>query len=268
MATYKMTMLLELATNVGGASEGHRLAGWSEGVYAISTDFAAARASFQNLCQKRAALLGTGGSVVGQRYQLIDPTGRTQTEARIYKGSTLLTDAPQVALTFTVPAKNSPNVRRFTLRGAVDSIVVEGEYQPGPNTPAKLNAFVFALSGFRFRASNLQAPIVPIGSIAADGTFVLQQPLTYAVNDYLNVSRARNAQQQSFSGRFHVGIRTDAQNGKFSNWFNGATLGGTAQPDTTIYPEFDVAPNPTPKVVVRKVGRPFGGYRGRASTRA
>ena len=268
MATYKCTMILEQRTNLSNTAQGYRIGGWSEGVYAQEAEFGVLQTNFLELCRRRANLLSLGGAVVGQRYQLIDPSGRTVSTARRYPGINLDGDVPQMALTFVLSALSSPNVRRFVLRGTPDSVVFEGEYRPNATYPGFITAFVNELPNFRFRANNLQLTPVPLSSIAGDGTFVLQLPLTYAVNDYFNVSRAKNSSDQSFSGRFHVETKVDSQHGKFSNWPHGVTIGGTVKLDQIIYPIISAAGPISPKAIVRKVGRPLGGYRGRASARA
>lgn len=268
MATYKCIAKFDLGTNRSGASSGRRIGGWTEGVYSQSSDFAALRVSFEELCRRRANLLPLGATIFGQRYQLIDPTGRTVSTTVIFPGSTWATDVPQMCLNFAVPAASTPNVRNFCLRGLPDTLVKEGEYLPDPDYSFALDVWKAQLAPFRFAASTLSNGPIAINSIAGDGTFVLQQPLTYAANDYLNVSRAKNSGGQSFNGRFWVKVRTDAQNGQFGNWPHGATLGGTVRLDDTIYPLFDSTATITPKVGQRKVGRPLNGYRGRASNRA
>lgn len=267
MATFKCTMLFTLATNRSNGSIGKRVAGWSESVYSQTSDFAALRTSFVNLCQKRAALLARGASIVGQRYQMIDPRGRATVNGQQFAGNYGDSDVPQMSLTFVVPSASSPNNRRFTLRGLSDIFVVEGEYKPSAFINQVIADFVAALATFRFRATNLTNEPVPISTIAGDGTFVLQQPLTFAVNDYLNVSRVRVSGGTN-SDRYHVSVATDTQHGKFSDWSLGAGTGGTARLDTIIYPLFDGTAQVDPVVVTRKVGRPINGYRGRASTRA
>lgn len=268
MAKFKMTAIFRQVTNTGGASQGNRIAGWSESLYRESNDFPLARAAFENWCNIRTFLLGSGASITGQRYELIDPEGRTQTASRVFRGTTILCDVPQAALTFTVPALSSPHVRRFTLRGCQDGLIVEGEYQP---TPASTNAFallVRAMNGFAIRVANLTAPFVAIMSVDATGNFVLASPLTFGVGDKVTVKNVKQGSQKVPTNDFFILARTDDRHGQFSNWTAGVCYEGAMRPQLVTYQQLDSTVTVTPQATVRKVGRPLSGYVGRAHKRA
>lgn len=266
MAVIKCTSLFQLTTNSSGASQGSRVAGWSEGLL-FSGTASDAIDKFNNLCIGRAAMLATSAAIVGQRYQLIDPSGRTQTARNRYPGTLGSADVPQMGCTFTMQAQSSLNVRRFTFRGLPDQYAVEGEFKPD-------SVFVYAFALWRsrvaffgFKCLNLGLATVPVTSIAADGTFVLQQPLAFIGNDYLHIRGATDVSGNVHNGRFHVQTATDSQHGKFDNWVGLATLGGNAKPDAYIFQTFNAATASTPTLTLRKAGRPFDQYRGRASVR-
>lgn len=267
MAIIKCISLFQLGTNPSGGSRGSRIGGWSESVL-FSGVFADAVTRFNNYCEKRAAMLANSAAVVGQRYQLIDPEGRTQTAARRFQGTLGACDVPQMAVTFTVPASGSPNIRRFVLRGLPDGYAVEGEFAPTPAFDLAFGLWKTTLTYFGFQCLNLLATTVPVTSIAADGTFVLQKPIVFAPNDYLSISRARDVSGNTHNGRFHVQTMTDTQHGKFDDWVGLATLGGTARPDAYLFQGFNAPQASEPTLTLRKVGRPFTPYRGRASARA
>jgi hypothetical protein len=268
MATFKCTIQMNLTTNLQGTAQGSRVGGWSESVYAQETEFATVKANFETLCLYRAGLLSSGAAVVGQRYQLIDPTGRSTTTGRRFPGLGDISDVPQMAVAFKLASKTTPNARRFVLAGIPDQVAYEGEYKPYPNFSSNLALFVWGLRNFRFRASNLSTSRVPLSSVSSQGVFVLQQPLVYDVNDYLTVSRAEAGSGETISGRFHVKAKVDAQNGTFSLWPTTATVRGTVKPDEVFYPLLDERTVYSPQITVRKIGRPSGGYRGRASRHA
>lgn len=268
MAVFKLIAIFEQVTNLSGDSIGHRIAGWSEGVYGVSGNFPLLRTQFEALCEARAPLLGTGSSIVGQRYELIDPIGRTQTGARRFTPSFEKSDVPQMALTFVVNALNTPHVRRFTLRGLRDGLAEEGEYKPTANSPAAISAFVRALSPFSMRASNLQTPYVPLLGVDAVGNFTMAQPLTYAVGDRVTVKGAKTSLGTVPTQAYYVEARTDATHGKLGNWVAGVAIEGAVRGQLVSYPTFDPNTPIAPQITVRKAGRPLGGYRGRASKRA
>jgi hypothetical protein len=176
-----------------------------------------------------------------------------------------------MALMFSMFSSTGLNARRFTLRGLPDEYVFEGEFKPTPAATSNFRTYCNRLKNFNMRATRKDTAGAPITSIATDGTFILQQALAFAANDYLNITGVKII-GGSTSGRFHVSTFTDNQHGKLSNWVAGAGIGGAAKLDEQFYPAFEdtaaAARWPNAKVVVRKVGRPFGGYSGRASRRA
>lgn len=174
-----------------------------------------------------------------------------------------------MALQFYLPAVGVPNIRRMCLRALPDARVVEGEWFPTSTFRTALGGFINNLSLFRFRANNLELDEIPIASISPTGLFVLQQPFTFAVNNYVNILGVKTATGASVSGRFVITARTDSQNGTLGQWVAGAGLGGRIRQDQIIYPAYVGSSDIEGfKVVVRKVGRPFGQYVGRQSKRA
>lgn len=267
MAVYKATMIFQQTSNAGGTAANTRSGGWSESLYWQGSDLALLKQQFLQLCNIRSWMLSNAGLIVGQRYQRIDPLGAAFSSGQRFSGNIQLSDQPQVAITFTVPGLGVPNARRFTLRGIADARVQEGEYVPSAAFTGNLAAFVRKLGNFCFRAKNQVIDKIPLSSVAADGTFVLQQPLTYALNDYLNLSEVLISTNYRVGGRFHVKTRTDDQHGIISGWIYPAGTGGFVKLDELIFPGFDFNAEVTPIACVRKVGRPSSGYRGRASAR-
>jgi len=271
MSLFKCTALFSLVTNTDGTAKGNRQGGWSESVYFDGLE-ANLVSRFEALCARRALLLGTATDLIGQRYQKIDPVGRAVQGSKRFPGQNVLeNDVPQMALMFNMFSTTGLNSRRFTLRGLPDEYVHQGEWKPTPSATSNFNQYCNALAPFSMKASRKDTAKAPLVSIAVDGTFILQQPLAFAANDYLTVSGAKVIGGTA-NGRFHVQTFTDTQHGKFSNWVSGASIGGEVKLDETFYPAFENTATtgafPNPKVVVRKVGRPFGGYVGRASRRA
>lgn len=270
MAIFKATMIFELSTNGNGGAQTTRVGGWSESYY-YSGSLATLQGNFGGLCSNRAALLPNSARITGQRYQSIDPPAASGTQGRVFPGFLGENDVPQLALYIRVPAIGVSNVRPLVLRGLPDVQCFDGEFQPTPTFRTNLAVFLESLSflQFRFKATDKTQAQVGVETIAGDGTFTLQDSLTFAVGTAINIRRARNSRGETLEGRFKVLTATDDKHGKFAVWGdNGAWTGGLAQLDATIYPLCaDVSLNPGAKSIVRKVGRPSGGYRGRSRHR-
>src|SRR5262249_23725523 len=91
---------------------------------------------------------------------------------------------------------------------------------------------------------------------------------TIGVNAMVRVMRSLDSSRNLRGGRFHVSavsgntISIDAP-----SWTFGSTTGGTVRVDAVVYPNVDSANTAAGRIVTRRVGRPFFGYRGRRSKR-
>ena len=276
---FKMTMLMQLATNVSDPTAvARRLGGWSESWYWEG-------ASIQDLyiymfggqigvgegiggfCPARAALLPNGASMVGQRIQQVDPVGQSQSLSRNFPGTAAIAaDVPQMALLCTIPGKNVKNIRRTILRGIPDARVVEGEFSPSNAFVAAVNLFFDALNNWRFRGVDLAQPNLPI--ITIDATGVIQMGALsagFAVNDLVKVLRSHSAANDPVGGVFMVESIPSATSIKVRNWTAGACTGGTVRKHAFVYPIVDGDNCSIGRIVTKRVGRPFTQYRGRRS---
>lgn len=278
----KCTMLFQLATNLDFPSlPSRRLAGWSESWYFPGSSIPSAiqftngigpfgPIALQGLCPARAALLPPGAAIVGQRFQVVSPTGPSQTLGQIFPGSEgEAADIPQQALLITVPSTNANNIRRSTLRGIPDARVVEGEFQNTPSFNGALNTFFNTLGNFLFRGRDLSQSTVNIVSISPLGVVTCEANIPFLVNDMVRVLRTRTADGDLVGGRFQV-----ASVGPGSNVFTllawtppEATTGGRVRKDAIVYVAIDSTRIAVNRCVTRRVGRPFTQYRGRRSRR-
>jgi len=269
MAVFKATMLLTLATNVSSGSSGKRIGGWSESWYDVDDSLVNTQRFFLRLCQKRAAMLPVGAAVIGQRYQAIDPVGGSVTSHRVYPGLQAANDVPQMSVQYSLPARATPNIRLVTLRGLPDDNAIEGEFKPTPEYQRALTAFNAEVDGWYFRGRNLQLDEIPVVSVAVDGTFVLGADLTFSAGTLLRFFKLKETSfDTTVSGLWRVNVRTDARHGTLYNWSSGQREGGGVRVEGIVYPQINGNVTVTPKVTVRKVGRPSDLYRGRASNRA
>lgn len=246
-----------------------RVAGWSESWY-FDGDVLAAETPAQRLCEARAAILPSNSKIIGQRYQVIG--GMSRTSSLIFPGTTRLgNDVPQMALLCRVVAIGTANKKLFTLRGLPDNYVVAGELAAVDQlVPAVRNYLTnVSILGFRFRGRTLTNPQVNILSVAADGTFQLTADLIYNQGDYLTMMRVKDVFGRSVKGSFYVLTKTDARNGRFASWPAGVAVGqnGRVRKLEYQYPQIAGVGSQYLRVVVRKVGRPFDLYHGRAPAR-
>lgn len=270
MVMTKCTLLIESrSANSQADATRSRIAGWSESWYDEGPFSETKRAYTISLAQKRAALLPTGSSVVGQRYQEVDPIGASSTGSRVFAGGAgLQADIPQMALLLRIPGVGVKNFRPFYLRGLPDARVNEGEYSPSSIYTNKLIQFLLELEQWNFRGRNLAATTVPILTIDNAGVFQLEADSAIAVNDMVRVLRTNLATGGQFGGRFRVSAKPTARTGTLADWTAGPAAGGRIRADSIIYPVVPGGLKPEDvisRVVTRKVGRPFAGYSGRDS---
>lgn len=269
MPTYKATALFGYSSGGPGTTAMRRQAGWSESMYWQGSDVDAMKRAFRNYCSKRAGLLPGSSRILGQRYQRVDPKGAAMTESQVFDGfqSDLSQDLPQVAALFTVPGIGVTNVRKFTYRGLPDDVVTFGEFS-SPIALFNIQNCVRAMQGFSFKARRQDLQQQSIIGISQLGVFTLQNDLTFAVGDTLRVTNTKTAEGKTVNGEFPVTAKVDAKTGTFGNWKEPTCTGGRVGQTTYVYPLLDHTATVTPKAVTRKVGRPFGGFVGRASRRS
>lgn len=272
MANWKLTMIMQ-ATTLGDVQ---RIGGWSESVYWDNMNSTVVR-DFLTLCQKRAALLGAQGAVVGQRYQQVNPVGGSSTGGNIFPspwpagnipgtGSTAgSSDLPQVALLCKARASGAANIRNVIIRGLPDDVVFQGRYSPWPAYNTALQDYFRELAGWQFRAHDLTQQRLPITSIDGAGVMILSQPATFAVNDVVSVQRTQGGSKPG--GNFAVATVTSSTQFTLRGWNLGEVTGGQAQKFVVTYPIIVANGITLSRAIVRKVGRPFFAWRGRRSKR-
>ena len=283
----KCTLLFQQASgqfSFGVIGEGfpqtdHRVAGWSESYYYDGPGGADlfARVTGQglgagstSLCEARARLLPVQSGIVGQRYQQLDPKGRSQSGASRFPGSSgILNDVPQMALLCKIPTSDGLRIRQLVLRGIPDARVVNGEYQASQQFRADLQNFFNVLSGFSMRSLGLGLTNSKTGSIDASGLFTSSFDLpVYAVGDRIRFENFQNATGQRFFGNSTVkSVGPGPNQLVVQNWTLGALTGGRIFRYDPSYPFLDGSLASISRIVVRKVGRPFDQYRGRSSNR-
>jgi len=264
----KCTALFAYNSNVSGINTTlRRSGGWSEGIYYDGTAAQAASA-FIDWCALRAQLLPKGTAIIGQRYQVVD--GGSSTSGRLFPGNVAYAaDVPQAGVMLTAEAANGVNVRRWTYRGIPDIMTTEGEYVPTPTFKTLLrNAAQFATGGaWRFRARVLDNPLYELVSITEAGVLTLYSDSDFQVGDVLRMFKVTDENDNSVTGTFKVAVRTTAGIFTLAHWPGKVAISGAVRKETLDFFQINGTTLSDGKLVVRKVGRPFGGYRGRASVR-
>lgn len=269
MPVTKCTMLLEVLTKPDDPNARiRRVGGWSESWYWDDVLSASKLAAFNELCQARANLLGLGGRVKGQRFQLVDPSGSAQTQGRVFASNrTEQTDQPGVALQLAIKGTGVTNVRRSHLRGIPDAMVKGGEWTPEGDFNLTLNHFLVKLSAWKFRARDLSQPRVLVNNITSGGVVTFFSDLALAVGDRVTFNKVQDTSGNRFRGTFRVGVASTLRQVTLIGWPYGDVTGGTAQKLVIIYPAMPRSGMVAEKISFRKVGRPFDQFRGRRSKR-
>jgi hypothetical protein len=276
----KVTLLMQATTALSRPNFPlHRVGGWSESYYYDGpggTDLFARvtgqglRRGSTSLCDARARLLAGGAAIVGQRYQFVDPVGRTQTGAAQFPGwAGVLNDIPQMALLCKIATVNGLKQRLLILRGIPDSLVVEGEYNPVPIYDLALDRFFRVLAAFSMKQNSAGRPVT-VNNITSEGLVTLRVPrsTTLEVGMTIIITDAQPAAGRPVTGAFVVeSLGPLANQFKLVGWPYGAATGGTAQRRTYVYPLFDNESASVSRIISRKVGRPSVGYVGRHSNR-
>jgi hypothetical protein len=275
--TIKFTMLLQANTAISSPTAPvHRIAGWSESWYYPGTSLQSCLAaafggvtgllsSSLGLVPARAGLLPLGCSVVGERVQVVDPPGLSQSLASVYPGNPAFFEGyPSIALLAKIPGVGVRNIRRVLLRALPSAVVVEGEYTPNVLFAAQLALFTQALAGWQFRGRDLAQPLFHVLTISAAGAVQCQENVPFTVGQAVRVLRSRDVTGDLRGGRFVVST-TGPLSSQFTipGWPFGACTGGTVRADAVVYPAVDTSNPLTGRAVTKKVGRPFFQFRGR-----
>lgn len=291
MAVFKATIVLQIATNVDQPNDPiRRIGGWTESWYWEGTTLQALLGKLgvqaggvvdggdfgrQGLLGARANLLGKGGAVVAVRVQGVDPVGPSQVLSVSFPGSVdFQTDQPTTALLYTIPGVGVRNIRRHLLRGIPDAMSLQGEFAPSNAYNTALRAYFTALADFRFRGRDLATTAIKIIDIKRDaspattGTARLEVPYTGALNDMVRILKASKSDGDFYSAVHQVtGVADSGRQLTLYNWPNFGVKGGKLRKEGILYPAIDSANIAVGRLVTRRVGRPFVGYRGRRSKR-
>ena len=186
-----------------------------------------------------------------------------------YPGSPGLTaDQPQTGLTISLTSGDASNTARTVLRGIPDEMVEGGEYSPEGTFKTNVQKLMdeFTDKGWKFAGRVLSNPTVNIVSIA--GNVVTLQG---AIGAVANVSSVRFLNAKVDGGASISGAYLVTGVAGLTVTLAGYTGGNMSVPSGKMRVDqvnvFDITDAEPSRICVRKVGRPFEGYRGRQSSR-
>jgi hypothetical protein len=178
------------------------------------------------------------------------------------------TDIPQMALLTRIPSFNGEHIRPYIIRGIPDQLVVDGEFRPTADYNTALTALFRTLGLYQMRVVVRVAAPQQIASIDASGKIIFN-----AVRPNIPVGGIIHLVEVMVAGRTISGPFVVAALGPESlamtvnGWTFGVGLGGQGLQSSVSYDPLDGTKATVGRIIVKKVGRPFVAYRGRASTR-
>lgn len=272
MALVRLTLLFHHQSSDTGSPNAPpvRVAGWSESFYYDDTT---PGVDVSGLMATRAALLPQGAFIVGQRYQFADGSSRSDTR-RVNSNTGLSVDVPQMSLLCSARNLELQSTRRFMIRGLPDAWVVNGELVSGPDGRSVrtrlVNYFDALGSGFSWKARNPGGAEADVATITNPGLATVLQDLPAFIGTLLRAKRVKDIYGRSVNGTFRVGTDPVPLSKVFPlvGWPNTAVVGkGKLQIATFRQVPFVLKDITFSRVVVKKVGRNFFQYRGRAPKR-
>jgi len=272
VAFFKYTMIFNFGSGINDTNQAPiRLGGWSESYYSATTS-GTIDTSFVNLITVRLGICPRGTSVTRWRVQQLDPVGPSSLRrVQLSAPNTWLSDVPQMALKvpFQAGSGSSQFIREF--RGIPDVQITSGEYTPTAPFNTALVGFLNSLRSSVFSALRRDRDQLQyrVQSISAQGVVVMIEPFV-PVADGLRVQVIRSI--NPLTGRrfgYFATVRTNVDNSNFTIAGEKvkASNFGTIRVAASGLAGFGGPQINSIEAVVRKVGRPFKAYSGRASRR-
>lgn len=280
----KVSFLFQVTTqvNVPDSAIPHS-GGWSESHWSGFDSFVSLP-TLTTVLQARRNLLPVECSIVGVRqgkFTLVGNKllpGGTSNLKVVYPGNpTYNVNLPQDSLEMAASAIGSINASRFRIGALPDSVVLRGEYAPTTAYKSLVTQFGNALTresiGWGFIGRNLANPSVRVLSIVPGvggvATITLSGPLGFTVNQtFFRLNRVRDAARNAVRGAFVVTgnpAGTSYTIAGYTGQIVSAPSGNARVDEIRFCPYNEINPQ---RAVIKKIGRPFEGYRGRQSRRA
>jgi hypothetical protein len=271
MPLLKCSLLIQFTTNPNNrqVSAAHA-GGFSEQFWFNGNPIIQAAANA--IASFRASMLPIESTVIGLRQQIYTvngnkllPGGSSVVPLNFPGSNNYTLDNPQSCLNLRLQTGGGPNVGRYCMRNLPDEVVVNGEFQPDGAFTANLNIWknTLAGNGFGFVGRNLAAlKTVVLGS---DGiNLLVGSTAGFNVGDYVRFLKVHAITGGTIEGSYQIIAITAPNKLQFiHNIGSDAASGGNVRSDGIGF--FATSAVATQRASVRKVGRPFAGYRGRRS---
>lgn len=270
----KITYLFDYSSDPANReqSASHK-GGWSESIWqsADSPNVTAIR----QLAQARALLLPGTGRIIGYRAQLYTivngqlVAGGSSTALLGMVGPNAIDpDMPQIALSLVATSADTANTRRFAIRGIADSQITRGEWQPGDIYLGFMTRYrnMLVSAQWAFPARDFAQPVYEIDSVAAGVLKLVGAPGGFAAGDRILFKKCRDTDGNPVIGTFKV-LSVAGANITLGGIDTEISVLATGQATKAVIAMRTIADVQVGRAVVRKIGRPFEGYRGRASKR-
>jgi hypothetical protein len=255
--------------------------GWSESWWQTN-NYNFTIANLQAIAQVRAGCLPKQASIIGFRQALyvisgnkLLPNGASVTRVNVPGNAAYTTDLPQCSLELSGQANGAINSNRFRMGCLPDEQISFGEYQPTVPYGGSVATFLNMLSTgqtlgnnvgtFGFPGRDLTQPSVRVVSLTAGGVLTTSAPLAVVNNvTYIRLHRVYDVLGNPVKGSYLAS--NIAANQYQLQGTPGQTVSkpsGTARVDAVVV--FNYASVTISRAVVKKIGRPSQGYRGRRS---
>lgn len=250
-----------------------RTGGWSESIWKNSD--VPDPIGMGILMSRRRNMLPRSCTISGYRQQLFTfnaasvlVAGGAQTVLNTLAGNTAFApDVPQMAAMCNASSAAGVNTRKFSLRGIPDEMVENGEAAFTPAFKGMMtNYFDELVTGaWGFRGRDLTQPILDIVGVAA-GVLTFAAAPPFVVGEYCELIKCKTLEGVPVTGKFRV-TAVGALTLTLQNFPNISGLLPSSKCTRYVDKFFQITDATFSRIVVRKVGRPFVGYRGRRSKR-
>jgi hypothetical protein len=215
----------------------------------------------------RTLVLNNAGTIIGVRLYG-GGAGKGQLLNLGYTGQAGARDMPGVALQCSATSNTTGQSRRWLLRGIPDDQIIRGEWTPESVHIQAMQGYFASLAGFGWLAQTNSGQ-VNVFSVSANGSVTTTAPVGFAVGSivtFKNVTISSTGLRIGYKGVV-TAIGPLNTNFTVGAWPYASGGGGTVGVTGSGFQDFAGATKSVVRATYRKVGRPFAGYRGRASRR-
>jgi hypothetical protein len=273
MPTFKTTFILDQTTSPQeGRAQSTRDGGWTDNLY-FSGTLSECELRCRRYALERANLLSSTGFVNGVRIVNVDAPGIAKAIPYSFPGpKDAVCDVPQMAFRLSLQCANGTR-RQLVLAGVPDELVLGGAASFNPASTRNFTILNTILSGGFGKLGVVRSnPLVNVLSISTGGLVTTLSNHGLNANDTVRFFRTKDVYGVPVQGKWKVnGTPPSTTTFNLAEWnanpINpyGTVNGGKVRKLAFEFVGFEDLT--FAGVTIRKVGRPFDQYRGRASRR-